>query len=384
VFLLIVSTFSFAAWGYLLLFRGGYWRTDQRLTPAPELAAWPSVAVIIPARNEAASISAVIASHMASDYPGAFSVFLVDDRSSDDTAALAIAAAEGAKHALAVTIAPPLAPGWSGKLAAVKSGVAEAAAMTPAADYLLLTDADIVHARSTLRRLIAKAEHEGIALTSLMARLDARGFWGGLLIPAFVYFFQKLYPFALVNNRASNVAAAAGGCMLVRRDIFEAAGGVNAIKGALIDDVALAKNIKSTKGGQNIWLGLATDEVISLRDNRSLASIWTMVARTAFTQLNHSWLLLAGTSFAMALIYLAPPAIALTSPWHASGAAAAIAGGAWIIMAATYFPTVRAYAQQGWKAAFLPAAAAFYAAMTVSSGLRHLFGRGASWKGRHY
>jgi hopene-associated glycosyltransferase HpnB len=248
----------------------------------------------------------------------------------------------------------------------------------------LLTDADIAHAPETLTRLVAFAESHGLAMVSLMARLDARGFWGGLLIPAFVFFFQKLYPFPLVNRPGHHMAAAAGGCMLIRRDVLMARGGIAAIREALIDDCALGALIKRGPPAAPIWLGLADREVVSLRDNRSLGSIWTMVARTAFTQLRHSWLLLAGTVVAMAVIYLGPPVVlavglATASPaWIACGAAACGA------MGLAYAPTLNLYGRGVWQAVFLPLAALLYTAMTFSSAVRHLQGSGGQWKGRTY
>jgi hopene-associated glycosyltransferase HpnB len=243
-----------------------------------------------------------------------------------------------------------------------------------------------VHAPSTLRRLVAKAGAERLALVSLMARLDSRGLWGALLIPAFVYFFQKLYPFPQSNSPDAEVAAAAGGCMLVEKEALAAAGGVAAIRSQLIDDCALARLIKSAKSAapRRIWIGLADEEVVSLRDNRRLASVWDMVARSAFTQLDHSWLKLAGTVAGMALLYLAPILVLALFPLHLDGAAAAFAAAAFAVMAFTYLPTLAVYGQPSWRGFFLPVAAALYTAMTVSSALRHTFGRGGRWKGRIY
>jgi hopene-associated glycosyltransferase HpnB len=272
--LLILSSIALAAWAYLALFRGKFWKATERLLPAPAPSAWPEIVAVIPARNESETIKAAITSHMKSDYPGTFTVVLADDGSEDGTADKARMAP--ALRPLEIIASPSLAPGWTGKLSAVNAGIERASLTHPEARYWLLTDADIVHAPSTLRRLVAKAEQDELVLVSLMARLDARGFWGGLLIPAFVYFFQKLYPFPLVNDASRPIAAAAGGCMLVRRNALTDAGGIEAISNALIDDCALAAQLK--RQGP-IWLGIADDEVESLRDNRSLASIWKMVER---------------------------------------------------------------------------------------------------------
>lgn len=377
-----ITTAALFAWVCLALFRGFFWRARERLDPAAcDLRDWPAVVAVIPARNESETIGSVVAAHAASDYPGPFSVVLVDDASDDGTAAAAHAAWRGDRR-LEVLAAPPLAEGWTGKLNAVAFGIAEASRLAPGARFLLLADADIELAPSTLRRLVGKAEDEGLALASLMSRLDARGFWGGLLIPAFVYFFQMLYPFAWSNDRDRRDAAAAGGCMLVRGDALEAAGGVREIRNRLIDDCALAALLKSS--GERIWIGLADREAVSLRDNRALGSIWSMVERTAFAQLGHSFAMLAIAVAGLALVFLAPPAVALFAPIHGDMTAASLALAAWALMAATYLPTARLYARPGASGLALPIAAAFYLVMTMSSGLAHLRGRGGLWKGRSY
>ncbi|MCG8441646.1 MAG: glycosyltransferase [Caulobacterales bacterium] len=218
---------SLAAWVYLIAFHGRFWRADQRLAPgAPTRAAWPDVVAVVPARDEADVIGETLAGHLATDYPGRFAVVLVDDHSGDGTGDIARDLAVGAKRELQVVTPPPLASGWTGKLWALAHGLGVARAVAPEAAYVLLTDADIVHAPGTLAKLVAKAEDEDRALVSLMARLDSRGLWGGLLIPAFIFFFQKLYPFPLANDPRARQAAAAGGCVLARRDALEAAGGL--------------------------------------------------------------------------------------------------------------------------------------------------------------
>ena len=384
--LILISGLSLAAWLYLLLARGGYWRASARLREASASAHWPEVVAVIPARNEAESIGQAIASHMASDYPGAYSVILVDDGSDDGTADIARAAARDGKRRLEIVAGAYLEPGWTGKLWAMEQGIERARSIAPDASYLLLTDADIVHAPSTLRRLAAKAENEDLALASLMARLDRRGFWGALLIPAFVYFFQQLYPFPLSNRRTCRVAAAAGGCMLVRRAALEVAGGVASIKNRLIDDCALASLVKAphSKSPRRIWTGLADNEVVSQRDNRRLSSIWDMVARTAFVQLRRSTPLLIGAIAGLALIYLAPPLFLLSLPFHHNALAFALATGAYLLMAASYLPTLRVYGERAWQALLLPVAAFLYMLMTISSALRHWRGAGGRWKGRSY
>ena len=380
--LFAAATISLLLWLYLWGFRDGYWRADQRLTEEPAPARWPSVTAVIPARDEAESIGPVIKSHMASDYPGEFNLILVDDHSADATAAIAADSAQAGPRPFEIIDAEPLPAGWTGKLWALQTGV-NAACRDLKPDYLLLTDADIVHAPSTLRRLVGKASDETLALTSLMARLDARGFWGSMLAPAFIYFFQKLYPFPAANDHWGSVAAAAGGCMLVRRSSLEDSGGLEAIRGELIDDCALARQIKG-RSERRIWLGLADTEATSLRDNRSLSSFWHMVARTAFTQLDYSVWALFGTVLSMGLIYLAPPLAVIGIPVHGDLRAALAGVGAMALMMLTYRPTLALYGRNVSAALLLPLAAVLYILMTASSAWRHMRGRGGQWKGRKY
>lgn len=382
--LLLLTGSACLAWAALLLARGGFWRANVRLGHPPNPIDWPKVVAVIPARNEAETIDAVLASHAATDYPGDLSVTVVDDGSTDGTGDLARKVADGAARGFTVLDAPPLAPGWSGKLAALEAGIANAWERHPDARWLLLTDADIRHAPDTLARLVARAEAQKLAAISLMARLDDRGLWGGLLVPAFVFFFAKLYPFPWVNDPARTTAGAAGGCLLVRRDALEAVGGIASIRGALIDDCTLAARIKRFGRRRPIWLGLADAEVVSLRDNRRLDAVWTMVARTAFAQLRHSALLLAGTLAGLALVYLAGPLTALTAPLHQVWPAAVLGFVAWGLSALAYRPTLALYRRPAWQALMLPLAATLYAAMTLDSARRHWLGRGGAWKGRTY
>lgn len=371
---------SAVIWLGLLLFWGRFWRADQRLAadcPAPPH--WPEVVAVIPARNEADTIGQVLAAHGASTYPGRLSVILVDDSSTDSTGEIARTVAS--PRPIHVIVAPEIKAGWTGKLWALETGTSEIGHLAPDAAYVLLTDADILHTPMALQRLVAKAEADGLGLTSLMARLDCRGFWGRLLIPAFIFFFQKLYPFPWVNDRARKMAAAAGGCVLLRRDALARIGGIAAIRSALIDDCTLARRVK--EAGFPIFLGLAGDEVVSLRDNRDLASVWTMVARTAFTQLHHSYGLLAGSTLGMALLYLAGPiglALAVTGTGHSVIWPLA----AWGLSALAYWPTVRLYGLSPGYALLLPVAALIYMMMTLDSARQHWLGRGGAWKGRTY
>ncbi len=372
-------------WLWLLLFRHGFWRAGPRLAASVgERTGWPSVAAVIPARNEAEVIADSIASLLAQDYPGPFRIILVDDDSRDGTGerARAVAAAASAVERLEVVQAPPLEEGWTGKLWAMENGlrhIASTFAVTPR--YVLFTDADIAHPPDGVRRLVAKAEDDRRDLVSLMAKLNCSSPWERLLIPAFVFFFQLLYPFPAVNDPRRATAAAAGGCMLVRLSALAKVGGLPALRNALIDDCALARRIQS--GGGRLWLGLA-DDTSSLRVYRSLAEIWNMVARTAYTQLRRSLLLLLATIAAMALVYLFPPALLLGQPLHHSWQAAGLAGLAWLLMAVAYAPTVSYYGRSFFAAWSLPLAALLFVAMTVDSAFRHWQGKGGLWKGRHY
>jgi hopene-associated glycosyltransferase HpnB len=382
----IVSALAFAAlaaWLGQLTLRHGFWRADQRLSPeAATLSQWPAVTAVIPARDEAGVVGRAVASLLSQDYPGTLSIVLVDDCSEDGTSARARETAErlGASARLTIVEGMPLPTGWTGKLWAVEQGMRRAATQIDAT-YLLLTDADIEHDPSTLRRLVAKAASEHLDLVSLMVLLNCRSFWERLLIPAFVFFFQMLYPFPLVNLRSASVAAAAGGCMLVRRDALERAGGISAIRGAIIDDCALARLLKSQGGA--IWLGLA-ESTRSLREYATLGEIWRMVARSAYTQLKRSPLLLLGTVAALAVVYIAPPVLAIAGPLSGHPAAGAAAFAAWAAMAFAYRPTTALYAEPRWRTLLLPVAAALYTAMTIDSALDHWRGRGGAWKGRHY
>ncbi|MFW6027194.1 MAG: glycosyltransferase [bacterium] len=376
-----------AIWIYLVWFHGRYWRADQFLSAVtPARARWPEVVAVIPARNEAEVIGEAVSAHLESSYPGKFQVVVVDDHSQDGTAETARTAARAhAKSPVGLTVVPgqPLPQGWSGKLWAVHQGIQDAVRRAPKAEYFLLTDADIRQGPEVLARLVTKAEGGKFALVSLMAKLDARNFWAQLLVPAFVYFFQKLYPFPWVNEPANATAGAAGGCMLIRRSALEAAGGVEAVKGELIDDCALARMLKEKSAEGRIWLGL-TREVVSLRDNRRLGAIWNMVARTAYTQLRRSPLLLAGTVAGMALTYLTPPLLALGWPLHGNTPAALLGAAAWGMMTWSYAPTLRLYHRPAWTGLDLPLAALLYTAMTVTSAARHWKGKGGQWKGRVY
>jgi hopene-associated glycosyltransferase HpnB len=366
-----------ALWAYLTLARGQFWRCRERddagITPP---AAWPAVAAIVPARDEADSIARSIQSLLRQDYPGEFLIVLVDDQSRDGTSEIAIAAAQSlAKldRLIVVTGSPPPS-GWTGKLWAQHQGVARADELAAAPRYLLLTDADIVHAPDTLRWLVAHAETSSLVLTSLMAKLRCDSPVERLLIPAFIFFFQMLYPFAWVNEPHRKTAAAAGGCMLVRTEALRKAGGIAAVRGALIDDCTLAKLLK---GQGPIWLAL-TDRVHSIRPYPALADIRRMVVRSAYAQLRYSPLLLIGTVAGMVLTYLVPPAMAV----FADGTARLIGIATWLLMAIAFQPVLRFYRLSPLWGIALPAIALQYLLFTLDSAYQYVRGRGGSWKGR--
>ncbi len=365
---------ALAAWAVLLFGRGFFWlaRDDDRDAPAlPEPAAWPAVAVLVPARDEEETIGDTVRSVLAQDYPGPLRLLVVDDRSADDTAVAARAAAAGDAR-FALLSGRPRPPGWTGKLWALQQG-AEALRDDPA-PFALLTDADIRHAPDSLRSLVKRALSGGLVLASLMVRLRCESRAERWLIPAFVFFFGMLFPFRWVRNPAARTAAAAGGCVLLDRAAFAAAGGFAAIRGAVIDDCALARLMKA-RGP--IWLGL-THRAQSLRPYPRFADVRRMVARTAYAQLGYSPALLAGTVAGLALVYLAPPFLAL----FAEDGAARLAGAlAWAAMALAYAPTLRRFGLSPLRAAALPAVAAAYLLFTLASASAERRGRGGMWKG---
>ena len=383
---------------YLVLAHGGFWLTSQRL-PAGRPAgrrpgAWPAVAAVVPARNEAQSLPVTLPALLTQDYPGEFRVYLVDDNSDDGTATIAAELGEKAARdggaPLTVVKGQPRPPGWAGKVWAMAQGFAAVTGTATAAgtpEYVLFTDADISWAPTALRDLAAAAEADNRALLSQMALLRAETGWERVIVPAFVYFFAQLYPFRKVNDPKSRTAAAAGGCMLVRRSALEAAGGLEPIKGALIDDVALGTLLK--RHGNRTWLGLAT-EVSSARPYPGLASLWHMIARSAYVQLGYNPLLLAGTIAGLLLLYVAPVAGAVAALAVAAagrGGPATVAAGvaglaAWALMTASYVPMLRLYRLSALRAPALPLIAALYAAMTADSARRHYSGRAVSWRGR--
>ena len=361
----VLAGASAAVWVYLLLGRGGFWRFREEPEAGALPASAPSIVAVVPARNEAETVGRAIASLAAQRYPGAFHIVLVDDASTDGTADLAGAAAPA--DMLTVIRSAPLPAGWTGKMWAVAQGVREAARMRP--DYLLLTDADIEHPAGNVAGLAARAESGGYALVSYMATLACSTFAERAMVPAFVFFFFMLYPPAWIADPRRATAGAAGGCMLVRREALERAGGIDAIRGDLIDDCALARAIK--RGGGKVWLGLSA-ATRSIRRYEGFADIFRTISRTAFTQLGHSYAMLAGTVAGLALVYLIPPCTAL-------GALGAMA---WALMCVCYYPALRFYRRSFLWAPALPAVAGFYLAATVHSAIAWRRGAGGMWKGR--
>ncbi len=380
------------AWAYLFAGHGGFWRTAERLPPATgEPAGWPDVVAVVPARNEAEMLPVTLPTLLGQEYPGALSVILVDDCSSDGTAEVAaeIGRASGRPLRVVAGATPSDGDGWAGKVRAMAQGLAAAgipSGAAPGPGYVLFTDADIAWEAGALRGLVGAAEQDDRDLLSQMALLRAATAWERVVVPAFVYFFAQLYPFRRVNIPGSRTAAAAGGCMLVRREALDRSGGLAPIRGALIDDVALGRMIKRQRG--RCWLGLST-RVVSVRPYPRLAHLWQMVARSAYTQLSYSPLLLLATVVGLLFVYALPPAGAITGLITlATGAfsTAAIAAGAglagWALMTATYLPMLRLYRLSPLRAPGLPLIALLYAAMTVDSARRHYAGRGGEWKGR--
>ncbi|MGF6532603.1 hopene-associated glycosyltransferase HpnB [Paraburkholderia sp. GAS33] len=380
VVLFVLSCLSLLIWCVLLFFRGGFWRAR----PAAPLAtaprdAWPAVAAVVPARNEADVIAQAVGTLLAQEYPGPFHVIVVDDHSTDGTADAARAAALQLQCSdrLTVLTAKPLPPGWSGKVWAQSQGIEAVRTLGLPADFLLLTDADIGHPTDAVTQLVARADAEKRDLVSLMVRLRCDSLWEKALIPAFVFFFAKLYPFSWVNNPRNKTAAAAGGCMLVRRTALEEAGGIESIRGELIDDCSLAARIKHRGEGRHpIRLDVAARSV-SLRPYDNSGEIWNMIARTAFTQLRYSGWLLAGTLAGMTIIYLIPPIAALLLgplDWPAWLA--------WAAMCCAYAPMLRYYGRSPLWAPFLPLVALFYVGATFASAVRYWRGKGGQWKAR--
>ena len=377
----LIASMVLAIWLYLIAARGGFWRAAERDDERPSWSGpigdrWPALAAVIPARDEAECVGQTVTSLLRQNYPGELKVIVVDDQSRDSTADIARGAAVliGAGDRLTVLPGGPLPSGWTGKLWAQQQGIDFAEHGPQPPTYLLLTDADIVYAADALTELVAWAEQGGLALTSLMAKLRCQSFAERMFVPAFIFFFQMLYPFAWANDPRRATAAAAGGCMLVRRDALQQAGGLAAIRDALIDDCALAKALKR-HGPISIAL---SERVHSVRAYPAVQDFRRMVSRTAYAQLRYSPLVLAGTLVGLALTYLAPVALAI----FASGAPQFIGIFVWLLMAFAFRRTLRFYGLSSLWAPLLPAIAAIYMAFTIDSAYQHARGRGGMWKGR--
>jgi hopene-associated glycosyltransferase HpnB len=370
-----VAAIPFVIWFYLLLARGTFWKlSEEEIAPKP-LENWPRVVAVVPARNEAETIVRAIVSLASQDYPGELEIIVVDDQSEDGTAALArhAAADSGATRRVAVHSVAALPPGWTGKLWALNEGVYAAAEKTPA--FFWFTDADVVHAPDTLRRLVFRAERDSLDLASLMVLLQAKSFPERLLIPPFLYFFLMLYPPRWIADRKARTAGAAGGCILLRRSALERIGGIAAIRSEVIDDCALARVVK--RSGGKVWMGL-TRASVSLREYGSLAEIRDLIARTAFTQLRYSLVLLVATLIGLFVTYWLPWILFFTGDdpvWLMGSTAASL-------MTVTFLFTVKFYGLSAIWALTLPFATLFYGYATVLSAVRYWLGRGGQWKGR--
>ncbi|HEX7697182.1 MAG TPA: glycosyltransferase [Candidatus Acidoferrum sp.] len=370
-----LAAIPLAIWVYLLVARGYFWRVSEDSFGPKRLEDWPRVVAIVPARNEARTISEAVSSLAKQDYPGEFSVIVIDDHSEDGTAALAQQAANefGASQRVKIHVASPLAPGWTGKLWALNEGIQFATNYS--AEFFWFTDADIEHAPDTLRRLVSRAEKESLDLVSLMVLLQAKTLPERLLIPPFLYFFLMLYPPRWIADPNASTAGAAGGCILLRRNVLAPIGGIASIRAEVIDDCALARAVK--RRGGKIWMGL-TRASVSLRSYGTFAEIRDLIARTAFTQLHYSLLLLIVTLIGLCATYL----LAWIAFFTLEDPGWLLASTAISIMTATYGATVRFYGLPWLWALTLPLAAVFYGYATFLSALRYWLGRGGQWKGR--
>lgn len=366
--MMALAGLALTIWVYLIAMHGRFWQSGPCLRKATLVNA-PFVAIVVPARDEAAVIDQSLRSILQQDYPGTFRIILVDDNSTDNTAIIARAIDD---PRLTILHGSPRPPGWSGKLWAVQQGLLEAGT----ADLILLADADVVHDPAHLQTLVGHLVRNDLDLVSEMVTLACTSPAERILVPAFVFFFQLLYPFSWVNDRLQATAAAAGGTMLIQQRALRRIGGLECVRGALIDDVALASAVK--KGG-SIWLGHAT-MARSIRPYASVQDIWRMITRTAYVQLRYSPLLLIATSLAMAVTWLIPPLIAL----FCEGPVRWVGLLTWAIMTLSYVPTLRRFGRSVLVAPMLPLVAAFYMAATIGSAANHYRGHGVAWKGRAY
>jgi len=372
-----VAGVSLLAWGKLLFGHGKFWQGGPILRPAAlRMTRWPDVVVVVPARDEAESIEGALRSLLMQDYAGRLHVVLVDDGSTDGTGDLARGVADPFGR-LTVVTGEARPEGWSGKLWAVHQGTVRARAHMDADGYVLLTDADIVHAPLHVATLVEKAREDGLDMVSEMVALNCESAAERHLVPAFVFFFAMLYPFARVADARSRVAGAAGGTILLRREALERIGGIAALKGALIDDCTLAAHVK--RSGGRLYLGHSA-LAWSIRPYPGPADIWKMVARTAYVQLRYSPLMLVLTVLGMGLVWIAPAVLTLTG----RGWVRRMAGVAWGMSMLSYVPTLRRFGLGFWRVLPLPLVAGFYLAATIGSAVDHHRGRGVRWKERAY
>jgi len=373
---LIAGCVCVFVWIYLILAHGRFWMVQRLGARVAPLSAIPGpIAVVIPARNEADVIGDAVRSLLQQSCAGAIHIFLVDDNSSDGTAEAARQAAANSSRPDALTVirGQPLPDGWTGKLWAMQQGIEQALRVHP--QFLLLTDADVQHSPANVATLVSVAESRGYDLASFMVKLHCRSLPEKLLVPAFVFFFFMLYPPEWIRNPRRKMAGAAGGCVLIRPEALARAGGVEAIRGQIIDDCALARMVK--RSGGKVWLGV-TPDTRSLRAYKSFSEIERMIARTAFNQLQHSIWLLAGAVAGLLLLYLLPLALLLSG----SRSLALVGAAAYLLMWVTYSPMVRFYRLNATWALTLPFSAAFYMVATVHSAVMYWSGRGGEWKGR--
>jgi hopene-associated glycosyltransferase HpnB len=369
------AALSLLVWILLLFTRGRFWQIREADLKNPLPPSPPRVAIVVAARNESRVVGTAVSSLLRQDYPGVFQVFLGDDGSTDSTSEVALRAAReaGLEDRLTVIQARPAPAGWLGKPWALSEGLKAAADFRPG--YLLFTDADIQHPPDELSRLVAKAESGGYDLVSLMVRLHAETFAEKSLMPAFVFFFFKIYPPDRVAKPGWPTAGAAGGCILLRSETLSRIGGISAIRGALIDDCALAKLVKRTGG--KLWLGI-TSSAVSIRGYGSLAGLFQMISRNAFSLLHHSSLLLACSLLGMFATYLLPPLVILSF----RPVAVLLGALAWGLMAIACAPIYRHYGLSALRGFLMPAVALFYTGASVHSAVRYWRGEGGEWKGR--
>jgi hopene-associated glycosyltransferase HpnB len=373
--LVILGAVSLAGWLGLALGRGMFWRIDREPVP-PVSGSWPEVVAVIPARNEEAGIGETVRSLWRQEYPAGLRVVVVDDEGDDDTVGEALRAARESGREIRIIQGDPVPAGWAGKVWAMHQGITRGVSADDPATYILFSDADISHGPDSLRELVCRAEAGGYDLTSFMVSLESRTLPEKLMIPAFVFFFRMLYPFRLINDPGSRVAGAAGGTMLVRRAALARIGGVESIKGELIDDCALGREIK--RGGHHVWLGMS-DSSRSLRHYRSLREVLHMISRSAYAQLGYSPLQVTACVIGLLLLFVVPPVL-LLGAW---GLWPCVLGGvAWLLMSLLYLPMVRFYHLFPLWTVLLPVTALLYVWATFSSAWHHGRGRGGMWKGR--